>query len=138
MCARFLVELVELMLNTYIYSLWNYLAFSKLGSAFPGWIGWISTRSFWYFKEIKISPSMCLCFLVELVELMLNTYIHSLWDYLAFSELGSAYPGWIIELALNHFKILKKLKFLLVCVRDSWLNWLHWCATHTVPLYDTI
>ena len=98
MCVRFFVELVELMLNTNIYSLWNYLAFSKIGSAFPGWIGWISTRSFWYFKEIKISPTMCPCFLVELLELlelMLNTYIHSLWGYIAFSELGSTYPGWI-------------------------------------------
>ena len=91
------------MLNKYIYSLWDYLAFSELGSAYPGWIGWISFRSFYDFKEIEISASMCARFLVELVELMLNTYIYSLWDYLAFSELGSAYPGWIGWISFRSF-----------------------------------
>ena len=75
MCAQFLVELVELIINTYIYSLWDYLAFSELGSAYPGWIGWFSSRSFQDFKEIEISAIVCACFLVELVDLMLNTYI---------------------------------------------------------------
>ena len=93
MCARFLVELVELMLNIYIYSLWNYLAFSELGSAYPGWIGCISFISFKEFKHIEISASTYVPVLVELVELMLNTYIYSLWNNLAFSELGIAYPG---------------------------------------------
>ena len=88
-----MVELVELVLNTYIYSFWNNLAFSELGSAYTGWIGWISSRS--DFKEIEIPAGICARFLVELVELMLNTCIHSLWDYLAFSDLGSAYTGWI-------------------------------------------
>ena len=94
MCARFLVELVALRLDTYIYSLWNYLAYSELGSAYPGWIGWISTRLFYDFREIEISASMCARFLVELVELILNTYFYLLWNYIAYSELVSAYPGW--------------------------------------------
>ena len=64
------------MLNKYIYSLLDYLAFSELGSAYPGWIGWISFISFKEFKHIEISASMYVRFLVELVELMLNTYIY--------------------------------------------------------------
>ena len=46
MCERFLVELVELVFNTYIYSFSNNLAFLELGSAYTGLIGWIISRSF--------------------------------------------------------------------------------------------
>ena len=36
----------------------------------------------------------------------------------------------LVELASDHFKILKKLKFMLVCVRDSWLNLLNLRSTY--------
>ena len=68
---------------------------SELGSANPGWIGWISFRLFEDFKEIEISGSMCALFLAELAELMYNSYRYLIWKYLVVSELGSENHGWI-------------------------------------------
>ena len=74
-CALFLVELVELMYNSFSYSIWHHIAVPELGSTNPGWIGWIGFRLFSDFKEIDIYVSMCALFLVELVEFMLNIYL---------------------------------------------------------------
>ena len=83
------------MYNTYIYSIWYHIAVLELGSANLGWIGWISFRLFEDFKEIEISASVCALFLVELVELMYNSYSYLIWKYLVISELGIENHGWI-------------------------------------------
>ena len=79
--AQFLVEFVELIYNSYRYSIWYHIAVLELGS---GDDGWISFRSFKDFREIDIFAIICGLFSVELVDLIINTYIQSFWHYLVF------------------------------------------------------
>ena len=75
------------------------MAVLELGSANPGWIGWIIFRMFEHFKEIEISANMCALLFVELVELMYNLYSYLIWKNLTVSELGSEIMVELVELA---------------------------------------